>query len=507
MQQLWKLKLDWDEIVPKELETQWVLLWKPIKELEKIRVPRWLKIEKNVQIQIHGFADASTKAYGTVIYLRSLDNNGKITCQLISSKSRIAPLKTVNIPRLELTAADLLSQLVETLRNSMEFENAQHFLWSDSTITLQWINKPVHELKVFVANRVKSIKKYTDVNIWEHVRTEQNPADLISRGVLPENIVNNLLWWNRPEWLTQPQEQWPQPINWRAIDHSNDMKLELKVHIAQENHPFLEVFVPEHTNCTPLLDYSENLSKLLNIGAYVRRFVYKCKQKILSKRISKEQLKRLQNDVIRKEFIRKHVELPNENEKNSALKMFIKHEQSLEFAKERAHFNDKENVSFPEKSKIIALRPFMDGDGLIRVGGRLGNAHIPYDTKHPIIIPNGSRLCWLIIAEAHKVLQHAAIQLMMQYIRASFWIPKLRNELRAYVHKCVICARHAKKLENQLMSDLPADRVNRYRAFLITGVDYAGPIELCERYKSRPNKTKGWIVVFVCMITRAIMQL
>lgn len=124
--------------------------------------------------------------------------------------------------------------------------------------------------------------------------------------------------------------------------------------------------------------------------------------------------------------------------------------------------------------------------------------------KHPIIVPNSTRLSWLIIANAHNCTKHGSVQVMMQFIRQNLWIPRLRNELRLYVHKCVICKRFNATFENQLMADLPADRVNPNRAFLITGVDYAGPIEIVERYKSRSNKRKAWIAIFVCMVTRAV---
>lgn len=160
--------------------------------------------------------------------------------------------------------------------------------------------------------------------------------------------------------------------------------------------------------------------------------------------------------------------------------------------------------TIPENSRLRALHPFMDDDNILRVGGRLNNANIAYDMKHPIIVPSGSRLSYLIIERAHKETLHGSVQVMMQYIRNNFWIPKLRNELRTCVHKCVVCVRYNKKFEEQLMAELPKDRVNKNRAFLYTGVDYAGPIEIAERYKSRTNKRKCWIAVHVCMVTRAI---
>lgn len=109
-----------------------------------IRIPRWLKTDSLEQVQIHGFSDASKKAYGAVIYVRTIEPSGKVHTNLLIAKSRIAPLDEVTIPRLELMAADLLSRLLKVVQSAMEYENVPYFLWCDSTIALQWINKPIH---------------------------------------------------------------------------------------------------------------------------------------------------------------------------------------------------------------------------------------------------------------------------------------------------------------------------------------------------------------------------
>lgn len=171
MQQIWKAELDWDEVVPKEIAEKWINLWSCIAEVEKIKIPRWLGIESDVQSELHGFADSSFEAYGAVIYLRVTKLNGDISCNLLVSKSKVAPLKGFTIPRLELAAAKLLSNLFVMVRNSMEFEHIPYYLWSDNTTALQWINKPLHELKLYVVNRVKRIKENTAIENWRHIRT------------------------------------------------------------------------------------------------------------------------------------------------------------------------------------------------------------------------------------------------------------------------------------------------------------------------------------------------
>lgn len=132
----------------------------------------------------------------------------------------------------------------------------------------------------------------------------------------------------------------------------------------------------------------------------------------------------------------------------------------------------------PEKSRIESLLPVLDDDGILRVGGRLDRAETDYEMRHPPIIPGESRLGWLIMDHAHRETKHGSVQIMMQYVRQRYWIPRLRHSLRSFVHKCVVCARYNYRLEQQLMAELPGDRVRVGKPFLHSGVDYAGPFEV-----------------------------
>lgn len=134
-------------------------------------------------MQLHGFADSSSTALGAVIYIRIVQPNGNISCNLVMSKSKVAPIKTVTIPRLELSAAELLAKLFVDVKKTMEWTDIEYVLWTDSSISLHWIRKEPCDLKVYVANRVASIQSNTDIEHWRHIDTKSNPADLLSRGV------------------------------------------------------------------------------------------------------------------------------------------------------------------------------------------------------------------------------------------------------------------------------------------------------------------------------------
>ena len=156
------------------------------------------------RIELHGFCDASEKAYGACIYLKSVDASGHAKVQLYCAKSRVAPIKNIQtIPRLELCAAVLLSHLYLSVKNAIQINIEHSFFWTDSMITLHWINTAPHLLKTFVANRVSDIQSKTNISSWRHVPTNDNPADILSRGHLPDEFVRPSMWPNGPTWLAK----------------------------------------------------------------------------------------------------------------------------------------------------------------------------------------------------------------------------------------------------------------------------------------------------------------
>ncbi|XP_033212283.1 uncharacterized protein LOC117169883 [Belonocnema kinseyi] len=149
-------------------------------------------------MQLRGFSDASQNAHGTwFYYLRTLNEQGYFSV-LLCSKSRVAPVKTISIPRLELCAALLLSKLYKNDIKSLKIKFGKVVFWSNFTIVLNWINKTPYKLKTFETNRVAEIQGITEAADWRHVPTKDNPVDFISRGQLPMDVLNNRVWTNGP---------------------------------------------------------------------------------------------------------------------------------------------------------------------------------------------------------------------------------------------------------------------------------------------------------------------
>lgn len=161
MQGLWKCEVDWDESVPIDIQTNWNIIKSQLKLLDSVEFDRKVIINNSVKTEIHGFCDASEKAYGACIYIRSINKENEVLTNLLCSKNRVAPLKSISLPKLELCGALLLSRLLKVVKSSLCKEIDNIYLWSDSTITLQWIQTQPHLLKTFVANRVSEIRTNT----------------------------------------------------------------------------------------------------------------------------------------------------------------------------------------------------------------------------------------------------------------------------------------------------------------------------------------------------------
>ncbi|XP_055910400.1 uncharacterized protein LOC129944760 [Eupeodes corollae] len=488
IQDIWRLSTDWDEKIPAEVEERWRVYWDDITSLEKFRIDRWLGTIGSENVQIHGFSDASSVAYGAVIYVRIENSDGTGTCKLLMSKSRVAPLKTITIPRLELAAAELLARLLVEAKTSMEYLNTPYFLWSDSTVVLHWLNKLPYNLKTYVANRVSSIQTNTEIKCWHYVNTKDNPADLLSRGVQASALVDNRLWLEGPVWLQRPRTDWPE--YGFGTDDLVQVQDELKIVALTQVKPALCIGLKKKGNNVPLLEYSNKLERVINILSYTMRFIERWSANPTFK--------------IRAKRRKPEIQQPTIEERARAMAYLLRDSQRQYYGTELKAIQEHNNL--PEKSKLEPLKPILDSKGLLRVGGRLDRSSNSYEMNHPVIIPNGSRLAWLVIDHSHRSTKHGAAQIMMQFIRQKYWIPKLRSELRGYLHKCVICARYSAKLEHQLMSELPADRVQVGKPFLHCGVDYAGPLQvkMIDKQGDQITRSKCWVAIFVCLKTRAV---
>lgn len=465
MQEIWLKELEWDQPLPADLVSKWQEYLRSYPALREIRIPRWLQFQPQVKLQYHGFCDASERAYGAAIYVR-IQISQKVTTQLLTAKTRVAPVKSLSVPRLELCGAVLLAELTSALLHNLPAAVFQSFYWTDSTIVLAWLNKPPCKWTAFVANRVAKITQATDAGEWSHVRSEHNPADLASRGVLPHELINNSLWWQGPEWLQLSEDKWP--IASVPIPETSVEQRTVKCNLAKLS------YIPE------FISRFSDFHRALRVTAYVLRFINGCKDPSTPR----------------------PVDLSN-TELHAAQEQLIILTQRRDYANEYGCLLTKQQVS--ASCHIRNLNPFIDSKGVLRACGRLrASESLSYDEGHPIIIPYASTFAKLLVRFTHRISLHGGNQLTMRLIRSKFWIPKLKVLVKSIISSCKVCVIYRKRLQSQMMGDLPTERASFSRPFTHTGVDFAGPFDV-KNYTGRACLiTKGYVCVFVCFSTRAI---
>ncbi|GFV11521.1 uncharacterized protein TNCV_975131 [Trichonephila clavipes] len=202
LQRLWRSKLEWNDLLPAEEYREWQQFLESLENINNIEIPRRILVDFPEVIEIHGFADASERCYGAAAYCKSKNLKSETLVRLITSKSRVAPIKSLTIPRLELCAAVLLAKLVKRVVAALQLETAELYLWSDSMIVLAWLRKEPMDLKTFVQNRVAKIQELYPNQLWRHVPSDQNPADLVSRRVDSDKLLQQNLWFNGPTFLS-----------------------------------------------------------------------------------------------------------------------------------------------------------------------------------------------------------------------------------------------------------------------------------------------------------------
>jgi len=195
IQELWSVKLDWDDPLPSSMSNRWTAFVEQLKKMPSLSFPRWLGYKSDHHIELHGFCDASQQAMSAVIYLRSTSTEGEVQTNIICSKTKVAPLKRLTIPRLELSGAVLLTKLTSHIIRILELDNVSVHLWTDSSITYTWINNHPSRWKDFVHNRVCYIQEMVPQAIWHFVPGHENPADLATRGLTPNQLSDMSIWW------------------------------------------------------------------------------------------------------------------------------------------------------------------------------------------------------------------------------------------------------------------------------------------------------------------------
>ena len=284
-QKLCSMKLDWDEAVTGEIGDKWERFLNELFNYDSLRVERFILgrvSEKILQMELHGFCDSSEVAYAGVVYAKIVTNNG-IQVKLLSGKSKVAPLKKVSIPRLELLSCLLLAKLMISVKNAVEVEVVVErcIFWSDAEIALHWIKNTKKEWKPWVENRVNEIRDRTSCNDWRQVPGDLNPADLATREGVLEDIMSER-WLKGPKFLLNEEQCWPVQKEY-GMNQPNSVLIEVKqprvegIEIAEINTCLITSETQGIQNVINVMKFNSFL-RLCRTTVFVLRFINNTKK-------------------------------------------------------------------------------------------------------------------------------------------------------------------------------------------------------------------------------------
>ena len=466
LQALWKRGISWDEELPPELSERWKRLFQEMLQLNGVRFDRCLTPPNAIgQPVLCVFSDASEDAFGACAYARWQLSTGAFSAQFIAAKSRVAPLKKLTIPRLELQGAVLASRLGKTIlkESRLKFEKSVFFL--DSKIVLAWICSETRRFKPFVSVRVGEIQDNSDPAQWRHVPGEQNVADDVSRGIPVESLTGR--WQHGPDFLRLPESEWPQdsPV---ADEVEVEVEAEYcKVHIVGE-----QINTQSPIDCNKFSSWR----RLIRVTAYTLRFITRLRA-------------------------RGHKGAPEEGKTLKSVDSPLSPEELKDAETHWLKESQKTLRNRLRKGEFRSLSPYVDQEGVWRVGGRADNALVSYETRHPVLLPGDHRISRLIVQHAHQF-GHPGVATTVAKTRTKYWIVRAHDLAKSIKFRCVVCREIGARVESQVMADLPQSRLAPFTPpFHHTSCDYFGPYRV---RISRNKIVKHYAVIFTCLNTRAV---
>ena len=495
LQDLCRQRYDWDDQIPHVHLTRWQEWLRDLPMLSEFGVERCLK-PKNYgnpdRVHIHHFCDASEAGYGVVSYMR-MENDKGIHCSFLTSKARVAPIKQVTIPRLELTAATIVVKVNNMLAKELQLNVDEVHYWTDSMSVLQYIRNETARFHTFVANRVHVIREASIPDQWHYVPSAENPADDCSRGLSVKNFLQCERWLKGPSFLWKEESEWPDvKIQKSSEDLSTDPEVKVATSIVREekDNPGGEDSVDK------LLNYFSSWHDLKKAVGWILRVRENLHQKASTKKQDKVDGTKTEGKITN------HLSVEELQEAEKAIIKYVQQKAFPEEVKLLSNVPKEERSDHHVKrsSPIYRLDPRMT-DGVLRVGGRLSKAAMPEESKHPAILPKNQHVTNLILRHIHDSSGHSGRNHMLSEAQKKYWIIQANSSARRLINKCVVCQRQRAKRAEQKMANLPKARVTPEEApFTRVGMDYFGPIEV----KQGRSMIKRYGVVFTCLAIRAV---
>lgn len=473
LQDLWRMKIHWDAAIPQGQYNIFLSWLKLLPNIEQLHIPRgyfnYFESMDEVEVQLHIFVDASKDAEAGVAYFRCTKDN-KVTCTLVTAKTKVAPLKLRSIPELEVEGALIGARLAASICKHHDIEVNKTILWCDSLTALAWIKmQDIRKLKRFVAFRVAEIQE-SSVNIeWRYVPSCENVADDSTKRSKHSTMTDSDRWFTGPKFLLQPESSWPKNPSdqeLQAVQMQEETKV-IAVHHQMTTKNFVDVY-----------EFS-SWEKLRTTMTAMFCF-------------------------LRKKSAANYNELNVVDEMVKAEKYLFKLAQKEIFGKDiRAAQNQPDATKILRRNNtLLQLSAYIDAEGILRVQGRIDAAvGVNADAKRPIILPRSHHITNLIVKFYHEKYRHIHHDVVINELRQKFYVPAIRVVLNKVKSNCLMCKLKRRRIVEPLMGELPLARLATYEPpFTFTGIDYFGPLYVTVRR----SKEKRWGVMFTCLTTRAV---
>ena len=488
-QQTHRLKSDdgtvcgWDQPLPSEILAKWKSWADGLKMLATIHVKRCFRpadfpLDKTV-FSLIVYADSSKVASAALAFLRAQCGD-MVRVSFVMARGHLTSLARVTtIPRLELQAAVLGVRLAVFIKKELRLPIASTEFHSDSQIVLYQLRAARPQKVTFVSKRTVEILKHSSPEQWHYIRSQDNPADDATRGIVPKDFGPNCRWLTGPKCLTDPSYTPEQFVPCILAPEETEEAEE-----AEETEP------TEPTVNVNQLHTSASTQKPVLASRVVSRLVAKAK--------TLTELKRDVAQALRMD--------PNSKEEITVDELANAYRECLKVAQEEAfpreHKAILNNTPIPRNSVLRRVGPYVDPeDGLMRVDGRLEHAELPARTRHPIIIAPDHPLTRLIVEDAHLKVHHSGVEHTLSIVRQKFYLPQGRRAIRRTLAKCVKCRILHGISRAPIMANLPKERLEAFvRVFTNVGLDCFGPFQVVIGRRS----VKRYGLLITCLSTRAV---
>ena len=498
LQDLCRSGASWDDPISDELSSRWSRWRSEIPALERLEVKRCFKppdFNKLAKVELHHFSDACETGLGQCSYLKFVNEDGRVHCAFVMGKARVAPLKHVTVPRMELTAAVISAKVGKFLKDELKYSSISEYFWVDSKIVLGYVNNEAKRFNVFVANRVQQIRDLSEPSRWLYVKS--NPSDVASRGMEAKQLFSKSLWLSGPNFLWSNVESYSENRYQADGEIDSEIKKEMRkatafATTASKNSGF------ESSRLIQFSSWNRARRAVATCILYKRKLYARVRSK--GKTASINQVESCPNKVSVHEFrmaevtILRGVQLENFSEEITYLR--DRRDEIRDDGK-----NSSKYKVLRVNSSLHRLDPFLDNDGLLKVGGRIRRANLSDSLKHPIIIPKGCHIAKLLINHYHQEVNHMGRGTTHNHLRQNgYWIIGGSSAVSQVLSKCVLCKRMRGIPQVQKMSELPEDRLAEEPPFTYSAVDFFGPFNI----KERRSVLKRYGVLFTCMSSRAV---